>query len=105
MKRALILLACILALASMVFAVLPLGTLALIPIVPALVLGFIAYRKSAGVQMHMARLAMLVAGVMLLIVAGKELFLKDTVDKDKQFEQKKIESEKEAKNELESEGL
>ena len=105
MKKALIIIACILSLISIVFAVLPLGTLALIPIVPAIALGLVLYRKSEGMQMHMARLAMIVSSMMLLIVIGKQAFMKDKVEKDTQFEQRKAESEKEAKQALESEGL
>ncbi len=94
------------ALISIVFTVLPLGTLAIIPIAPAIVFGFLAFRKSTGKVMHISRLALLVSALMLLIVIGKELFVTEEVAADKQFEQKKIDSEKQAKKELEElEGL
>ena len=37
----------------------------------------------------------------LSVVIGKELFTKDEVEVDKQFEEKKIESKKEAQQDLE----
>ena len=106
MKKVFIVLGVLFALISVIFTVLPLGTLAIIPIVPALFFGFLGFRNSYGKQMYISRLAILVAGLMLVIVIGKELLIKDEVIADEQFEQTKADSEKETVKELEEiEGL
>lgn len=94
------------ALVSIVFTILPLGTLAVIPIVPTMVFALLAFRGATGKQWHTARLLLIVSGLLFVIVIGKELLMEDKVETDRQFEQKKIESEKETAKELEElEGL
>jgi phosphoglycerol transferase MdoB-like AlkP superfamily enzyme len=106
MRKVFIIIAVVFAIISIVFTFLPLGTLAIIPIIPTLLFGFLAFRGAEGKQWHAARLLLIIGGLTLLIVIGKEIFIKDEVIADKQFEAKKIESEKETKKELEElEGL
>ncbi|RZJ25966.1 MAG: hypothetical protein EOO48_13215 [Flavobacterium sp.] len=105
MKKVYLILALLFATVSIIFTVLPMGTLAFMPIIPAIAFAILAMRNSDGRILHGSRLILFVSASMLLIVIGKELFVKDEVVADKQFEQKKVESEKEATNELESEGL
>ena len=105
MKKLYLTLALLFATIGIVFTVLPMGTFALLPIIPAIIFGILTMRKSDGRILHASRLILFVSVSMLLIVVGKELFVKDEVTADRQFEQKKAESEKQATNELESEGL
>lgn len=86
---------------SVIFALLPLGTIALIPIVIALIFGFLALKKSDVKQAKWVKIVLLVALLSIVFVVGKEIFIKDEVEADKQFETKKVESKKEAQKELE----
>jgi len=86
---------------SIVFAYLPLGTLALIPIGIAILFGFLALKKSDFKQQKAVKVILLFAILSLVFVVGKEIFTKDEVVVDKQFDTKKIESKKEAKKDLE----
>jgi glucose dehydrogenase len=106
MRKLFIVLAAIFAVLGVVFAFLPLGTLGLLPIGLALIFGFIVLRMSDETQKRMPKVILVIAILSLAGVVGKEVFIKDEVEVDKQFEQKKIESEKEAKKDLEElEGL
>lgn len=86
---------------SVVFAILPLDTLALIPIGIALFFGFLALKKSAIEQVKLVKGLLIITVLALVFVIGKEIFTKDEVEADKQFEAKKVESKQEAQKELE----
>lgn len=86
---------------SAVFAFLPLGTLALIPIGMALIFGFLAIKKSDLSQAKWVKLFLAITILSLLIVVGKAIFITDAVEKDQQFETQKLESKNEAQKELE----
>lgn len=86
---------------SAVFAFLPLGTLALIPIGIALIFGFLAIKKSDLGQAKWVKLFLAITILSLLIVVGKVIFITDAVEKDQQFETQKLESKEEAQKELE----
>lgn len=101
MRKLFLFIASIFTVLSIVFAFLPLGTLALIPVGIALVFGFLALKKSDVKQGKFIKLLLLLSLVSLSVVIGKELFTKDEVEVDKQFEEKKIESKKEAQQDLE----
>ena len=91
---------------SVVFSFLPLGTLALVPIGIALLFGFLALKKSDLKQAKWVKVLLVVALLSLVFVVGKEIFMKDEVEVDQQFDTKKAESKKEAQKELdELEGL
>jgi len=83
------------------FAVLPLGTIALLPIGLALIFSFLSFKKSEKNQKKIPKLLLIVSALTLLVVVGKEVFIKDEVIIDKQFDQNKIESKKDAVKELE----
>lgn len=94
------------ALASIVFTILPLGTLAVIPIGVTAFFAFFAFRNATGKQWHAARLLLVVSGLLLVIVIGREFLIEDKIEADHQFELKKAESEKEDIKQLEElEGL
>lgn len=106
MRKLFLVLAIIFTTLSIVFAYLPLGTLALIPIGIAILFGFLALKKSDIKQQKVVKVTLLFAILSLVAVVGKEFFTKDEVVIDKQFDTKKVESEKEAKKDLEDlEGL
>ncbi|PWA06521.1 hypothetical protein [Flavobacterium psychrotolerans] len=101
MRKLFIVLAVIFAILGIVFAVLPLGTLALLPIGLGFIFGFIALIKSDINQKNIPKWILIVSGLTLIVVIGKQTLIKDEVAKDVQFEQKKIESKKEDMKDLE----
>jgi intracellular septation protein A len=101
MRKLYLVIASIFTALSIVFAYLPLGTLALIPIGIAILFGFLALKKSDLKQQKVVKVTLLFAILSLVFVVGKEVFTKDEVVVDKQFDTKKIESKKEAKKDLE----
>lgn len=101
MRKLFIVLAFIFAFIGIAFSILPLGTLALLPIGLALIFGLIAFLKSDAQQKNVPKWILIVAGITLIIVVGKEILITDEVAKDEQFEQKKIESKKEDLKDLE----
>ena len=101
MRKLFLVIASIFTTLSIVFAFLPLGTLALIPIGISILFGFLTLKKSDLKQQKVVKVILLFAILSLVFVVGKEIFTKDEVVIDKQFDTKKIESEKEAKKDLE----
>ena len=101
MRKLFLVIASIFTTLSIVFAFLPLGTLALIPIGIAILFGILALKKSDLKQQNVVKVILLFAILSFVIVIGKEIFTKDEVVVDKQFDTKKIESKKEAKKDLE----
>ena len=101
MRKLFLVLASIFTTLSIVFAFLPLGTLALIPIGISILFGFLTLKKSDLKQQKVVKVILLFAVLSLVFVVGKEIFTKDEVVIDKQFDTKKVESKKEAKKDLE----
>ena len=101
MRKLFLVIASIFTTLSIVFAFLPLGTLALIPIGIAILFGFLTLKKSDLKQQKVVKVILLFAILSLVFVVGKEIFPKDEVVIDKQFDTKKVESKKEAKKDLE----
>jgi hypothetical protein len=87
---------------SVVFAFLPLGTLALIPAGIALIFGFLALKKSNTSQAKWVKVFLTITFLCLVFVIGKEIFTQDEVEIDQQFETQKAESKNEAQKELEN---
>ena len=101
MRKLCIVLAIVFAVLGIVFAVLPLGTLALLPIGLALIFGFIALFKSDVAEKNIPKWILIIASISFVAVIGKETLIPDAVAKDVQFEEKKIESKKEDMKDLE----
>lgn len=94
------------ALISIACTILPLDTLAIVPIIPTAIFAYLAFRNSHGKQWHISRLLLITSALLFVVVIGKQLFVKDQIETDQQFEQKKIQSERETAKELEElEGL
>jgi len=104
MRKLFLVIASIFTTLSIVFAFLPLGTLALIPIGISILFGFLTLKKSDLKQQKVVKVILLFAILSLVFVVGKEIFTKDEVVIDKQFDTKKVESKKEAKKDLEELG-
>lgn len=101
MRQLFLVIASIFTILSIIFAFLPLGTLALAPAGIALLFGFLTLKKSDAKQSKLVKVLLLVSLLSLVFVIGKEIFTKDEVEADKQFEAKKVESKQEAQKELE----
>jgi len=86
---------------AIVLTILPFGTIALIPVVLTLLLGVFAFRYSNDKQRLFPKIVLVVSVITLLVIIGKDVFVKDVVAVDKQFEQKKEESKKQDVKELE----
>ena len=93
--------AVVFAVLGIVLTILPMGTIALLPIVIAIVLAALGFRISTTTQRLFPKIILIVSALTFLVVIGKEVFVKDQVVVDKQFEQKKEESKKEDIKDLE----
>ncbi len=99
MSRLFIILSVIFAVFGLAFTILPMGTLALIPIAAALIFAFVAVLRQH--EKLFPKILLLVIFLNLLTVIGKEVFVKDVVEADQQFESVKQQSEQDAQKELE----
>lgn len=106
MRKIFLILASVFTTLSIVFAFLPLGTLGLIPIVIALLFGYLVFQKSDDSQKKLVKVLLLFSTLSLIAVIGKEVLVQDEIAKDTVFEKEKIETKKESQKELEElEGL
>jgi hypothetical protein len=106
MRKTTLILASIFTVLGIIFSFLPLGTLALLPIILALIFSFVTFSKSDNELKKLPKMLLIVGVVCLLFVISKEFFIKDEVVVDQKFEQTKKETKAEAKKELEEiEGL
>lgn len=101
MRKTLIILASFFTLLSIVFSALPLGTIAILPIAAAIILSFLALRKSETDNKKFPKILLTISAICLVIVIGKQIFVKEEVTKDAQFEQTIQKSKEEDKKELE----
>lgn len=101
MKKLLIIFACIFTILSVAFSVLPLGTLALLPIGLAFILSFAALKITSDSNQKLPKILLFITFLSLLFVLGKELLIKEEVAKDDQFEKAIEQSETENKKDLE----
>lgn len=102
MRKLFLILAIIFTVLGSVFAFLPLGTIALLPIGIALLFAILTFQKSDVNQKKIVKIIFIISIAALIVVVAKELFVKDEVEKDVQFEKEKVESKKEDKKELEN---
>jgi len=86
---------------GIVFTILPMGTIAFLPIGIAFILSFLAIYKSKFNQQKLPKIILFISVLTFLVVVGKVIFVKDVVVSDKQFEQIKVESKKEDIKDLE----
>ena len=101
MRKFLLITAIVFTVLGVVFTILPLGTIALLPISIAIGLSLFAFYKSTMELKKLPRLVLIISSITLLMMVGKVVLIKDKVASDKQFEIKKEESKKEDIKDLE----
>ncbi len=99
MNRFLIILSLVFGVLGVVLTLLPFGTLALIPIALAFIFALITVFRQR--EKLLPKLVLLIVFANFLTVIGKEVFIKDVVEVDEQFETIKQQSEQEAQKDLE----
>ncbi|TBX70666.1 hypothetical protein EZL74_03050 [Flavobacterium silvisoli] len=91
---------------AIVFSVMPMDTLAFLPIGLAIVFSLLVLRKSEAAQKNIPKWLLIISVICSVYVLGKTFLVKDEVAQDQTFEKEKIENNKESKKELEElEGL
>lgn len=101
MRKLFLVLAIVFTVLAIVFGVLPLDTIAFLPIGIALIFCLLLLKKSEGTQKKLPKILLLLCVLSSVYVLGKTILIKDEVVQDAQFEQQKIETKQEAKQELE----
>jgi len=101
MRKALNITSIVFAVLGIAFTILPMGTIALLPVGLTVVTAAVAFWLSKDKQRNVPRILLLLSVLTFLVVIGKDIFIKDEVKVDQQFEQKKIESQKEDMKDLE----
>ncbi|WP_333599263.1 hypothetical protein [Flavobacterium sp.] len=106
MRKLFLILAIVFTILAIIFSVMPMDTLAFLPIGFAIAFGLLLLKKSEDKQKLIPKALLLIGVLCSVFVLGKTFLIKDEVAKDTQFEKEKIENKKEAKKELEEiEGL
>ena len=101
MRKLFIILAAVFAVVGLVFAILPMGSIAFLPIILAIVLALVAMWKSNDNQKKIPKWILVIALAILVLVTVKVVFVKDKVVIDQQFIQENVDSKEEAQQELE----
>lgn len=94
-------LATLLLIVSIAFTILPMDTIALLPIGGTLLVGTFSYFLLNKKKQKWEKYILILSLILAVIVIGKYLFIKDEVSVDTEFEQKQIESQKEDLKDLE----
>ncbi len=102
MRKLLITLTLVFTIIGVVFTILPMGTMAVLPMGIALVLAVFAFLNAKEEQKPMSKYLLIFTVIVLLFILGKVLFIQDKVAEDVQFEETKTESIDEAIDELEA---
>lgn len=106
MRKLFLILSVVFGVLGIAFTILPLDTLAFLPIGFALVFGLLTLKQSQDSQKKFPKIILTIVALCSAVVLGKTLLVEDEVATDTQFEQQKIETKQEAKKELEElEGL
>lgn len=100
MRKALIVLSFVFTLISIIFAILPMGTLGLLPVGLALVFAGLAFYKSAENDKSVPKWLLIVAGLVLVVIIIRAM-MPDEVAQDTQLDQQKVEAQKEDIKDLE----
>ena len=101
MRKLFSILAAVFAVVGLVFAILPMGSIAFLPIILAIVLALVAMWKSNDNQKKIPKWILVIALAILVLVTVKVVFVKDKVVVDQQFIQENVDSKEEAQQELE----
>ena len=101
MKKLFLIFAVLFLLLSIVFTILPMGTIAFFPICLALIFSLLVLKKSEENNRMLPNWLLTLSAICSFVVVLKVVFIKDNVEVDKKFEQQKVETKIEAKKELE----
>ena len=101
MRKFLIILTIFFLVFSLIFVILPMGTIALLPTGLALAGGILAFVKSEPALRKMPKWLMITAIALFVVALGKVIFVKNEAEKDQVFLQEQIQSTEEAQQELE----
>lgn len=106
MRKTFIVLTIIFSVAGLVFTILPMGTIALAAVLPAIIFAILSLVFSKEKPKKLPKILVIITVTLFLAVAAKEVFIKDKVAQDTNFIQKQEESLQQAQQELEQiEGL
>ena len=106
MRKLITVIAIIFTIMGIIFSVMPMDTLAFLPVGIALFFSLLLLKKSDAPQKMFPKALLFIGALCSVFVLGKTLFIKDEVIVDQKFEQQKMETKQEAKKELEEiEGL
>lgn len=106
MRKLIVVLAIVFTVLGIIFSVLPMDTMAFLPIGLALILSLLLLKKSEEKEKKLPKALLFISALCSVFVLGKTLFIKDEVVVDQKFEQQKMQTKQEAKKELEEiEGL
>jgi branched-subunit amino acid transport protein len=101
MRKVFIVLASLFSITSLVLTYLPMGTIALIPVVLAVVFSLLAMTREKEKSQVFPKVLFFLSIVIFLAIIAKDVFVEDKVVVDQQFIQKKQESVQDAKMLLE----
>jgi len=101
MRKFLIIITIIFVAVSIVFLILPMGTIAFLPIGITIILAVITLFKSEKIKRVLPRWLIIISLFLALIAGAKVAFIKDEVEIDDEFEMEQTESTDDAKQELE----
>ena len=104
MRKFLIILTIFFLVFSLIFVILPMGTIALLPTGLALAGGILAFVKSEPALRKMPKWLMITAIALFVVALGKVIFVKNEAENDQVFLQEQIQSTEEAQQELEEMG-
>lgn len=101
MKIIVNILATVVLILGITFTILPMDTLAFLPIGITLLLAAISYFAVSPKKQKWEKFISIISLILVLIVTFKALFIKDEVAVDKEFQQKQTEAEKQDIQDLE----
>lgn len=101
MRKALNIASIVFVVLGIAFTILPMGTIALLPVGLTIITAAVSFWLSKDRKRMLPRIVLVLSVITFLVVIGKDIFVKDEVKVDQQFEQKKIESQKEDIKDLE----
>ena len=101
MKIIVNILATVVLILGIAFTVLPMDTLAFLPIGITLLLAAISYLAVPPKKQKWEKFILIISLILVLIVTFKAIFIKDEVAVDKEFQQKQTEAEKQDIQDLE----
>ncbi len=97
MRKVFIVLASVFSLVALVLTFLPMGTIALIPIVLAVIFSLLAMMKKRERSQVLPKFLFFISIVIFLAIIAKDVFVEDKIVDDQQFIQEKQESVQDAK--------